>query len=126
MVGFKRAVRWLGVSAAVLLIVAASLLLTLTVGRNRTPQIVDVQGGSLPGSVAELERRTIGGVEQTLLIRGKDTHNPVLLFLHGGPGMPAMYLAHAFQRPLENTFFVVQWDRRGAGKCSTHEYRSID
>ena len=63
MVGLKRAVRWLGVSAAVLLIVAASLLLTLTVGRNRTPPIVDVQGGSLPGSVAELERRTIGGVE---------------------------------------------------------------
>lgn len=27
-----------------------------------------------------------------------------------------MYLAHAFQRPLEDEFLVVQWDRRGAGK----------
>jgi pimeloyl-ACP methyl ester carboxylesterase len=116
MIGFKRVFRWLGITAVVLLVVAAGLLLVLTVGRNRTPPIVDAQGGSLPGSVAELERRTIGGVEQTLLIRGKDAHNPVLLFLHGGPGMPAMYLAHAFQRPLENTFVVVQWDRRGAGK----------
>jgi len=27
-----------------------------------------------------------------------------------------MYLAHEFQRPLEDDFVVVQWDRRGAGK----------
>jgi len=30
--------------------------------------------------------------------------------------MPMMYLAHEFQRPLEDNFTVVQWDRRGAGK----------
>lgn len=30
--------------------------------------------------------------------------------------MPAMYLARAWQRPLEENFVVVHWDRRGAGK----------
>lgn len=73
---------------------------------------------AIPGahSIAELDRLDIGGVPQYVLIRGRNTANPVLLFLHGGPGMPTMYLAHSFQAPLERTFTVVQWDRRGAGK----------
>ena len=68
------------------------------------------------GSVAELSAIRLGGVEQFVLVRGADTTSPVLLFLHGGPGMPTMYLAHEFQRELERRFVVVQWDRRGAGK----------
>ncbi len=51
-----------------------------------------------------------------MLIRGADSTTPIVLFLHGGPGMPAMYLAHAFQRPLEQDSLMVQWERRGAGK----------
>ena len=54
--------------------------------------------------------------DSTFLIRGKNKQNPVLLLLHGGPGMPTMYLAHNFQHDLERDFVVVQWDRRGAGK----------
>jgi pimeloyl-ACP methyl ester carboxylesterase len=69
-----------------------------------------------PNSIASLERIRLGGLDQCILIRGNDSSLPVLLFLHGGPGMPAMYLAHAFQRELEKEFVVVQWDRRGAGK----------
>jgi len=69
-----------------------------------------------PNSIASLEHIRLGGVDQYILIRGNDSSLPVLLFLHGGPGMPAMYLAHAFQRELEKEFVVVQWDRRGAGK----------
>jgi pimeloyl-ACP methyl ester carboxylesterase len=69
-----------------------------------------------PNSIASLERIRIGGVDQYILIRGNDSSLPVLLFLHGGPGMPAMYLAHSFQPELEKQFVVVQWDRRAAGK----------
>jgi pimeloyl-ACP methyl ester carboxylesterase len=67
-------------------------------------------------AVASLERLRLGGVDQWVLTRGQNRGNPVVLFLHGGPGMPAMYLAHAFQRELERDFVVVHWDRRGAGK----------
>jgi pimeloyl-ACP methyl ester carboxylesterase len=66
--------------------------------------------------IASLQEINLGGAKQWVLIRGEDSKNPVVLFLHGGPGMPAMYLAHSFQRELESNFVVVQWDRRGAGK----------
>ncbi len=69
-----------------------------------------------PHAIAKLGAVDINGDRQYLLIRSKDKSKPVLLFLHGGPGMPAMYLAHAFQRPLEEDFVVVHWDQRGAGK----------
>jgi len=67
------------------------------------------------GGVASLEQITLNGAPQWILIRGQ-RNKPIVLFLHGGPGMPSMYLAHAFQRPLESDFLIVHWDRRGAGK----------
>jgi pimeloyl-ACP methyl ester carboxylesterase len=81
-----------------------------------TPAIPAAKGAP---SIAEMSRIVIGGVPQWVLIRGADVRNPVLLFLHGGPGMTMSYLAHDFQRPLEKEFVVVQWDRRGAGKSYT-------
>ena len=84
--------------------------------RASTPEFRDPSGKVVAGSVAILERVRLGGAEQWILVRGRTRDNPLLLFLHGGPGMPAMYLAHAFQHDLENSFMVVHWDRRGAGK----------
>jgi pimeloyl-ACP methyl ester carboxylesterase len=86
------------------------VILEFIVLRGRTPAI------SVPGSITSLEKHKIGGVDQWILIRGYDQTKPVLLFLHGGPGMPSMYLAHKFQSELERDFVVVHWDRRGAGK----------
>jgi len=86
-----------------------------------TPKIQDERGEVSPESVATLETVNVGGIRQWVLIRGQSRRNPVLLFLHGGPGMPSMYLAHKFQRPLERDFVVVHWDRRGAGKTYTED-----
>jgi pimeloyl-ACP methyl ester carboxylesterase len=102
------------VVVSVLLIGAAVLARWST--RADTPSFRDAEGRMLPGSIAALEKVELGGVEQWILVRGRSRGNPLLLFLHGGPGMPAMYLAHACQRELENSFTVVHWDRRGAGK----------
>jgi len=66
--------------------------------------------------VASLEKVTLGGAEQWILIRGKDVSNPIMLFIHGGPGFPEMAFNHHFGDGLEERFIVVHWDQRGAGK----------
>jgi len=101
----------------ILLIVILIVFIGIVVlKRPHTPRIKGSMGQANAGSVASLEKLNLGGVSQWILIRGRDKSNPLLLFLHGGPGMPMMYLAHRFQRPLEERFMCVQWDQRGAGK----------
>jgi pimeloyl-ACP methyl ester carboxylesterase len=57
----------------------------------------------------------IGGIDQWIQIRGEDRLNPVVLFLHGGPGVSYIPFGDAF-RDWEGCFTVVHWDQRGAGK----------
>ena len=83
---------------------------------SRTPPIRDASGAPKPGSIASIERVRIGGIDQTVLLRGHDARAPVLLILHGGPGGSAMPLVHVFSSKLEERFVVVNWDQRGAGK----------
>lgn len=66
--------------------------------------------------VDEMFKVKIGGIEQWFHARGAHRSDPVLLWLHGGPGTPMMAFEGMFQKPLENHFIVVQWDQRGAGK----------
>lgn len=83
-----------------------------------TPPITDAAGNEIPGSIAAIETVTLGGLEQTITLRGVDTRNPILLFLHGGPGVPSSpwITWNNFQAELEEHFVVVHWDQRGAGK----------
>lgn len=57
----------------------------------------------------------IGGVEQWVTIKGDHCGNPVILFLHGGPGNPLSPYAEAIYGPWAAEFTLVQWDQRGAG-----------
>lgn len=58
----------------------------------------------------------IGNIKQWILIRGKNKNNPIILFLHGGPGTSYTPFITDFQKELEDYFIVVNWDQRGAGK----------
>jgi pimeloyl-ACP methyl ester carboxylesterase len=58
----------------------------------------------------------IGGIEQWITIRGEDRRNPVLLFLHGGPGDATNPWGYAAFRTWLKVLTVVQWDQRGTGR----------
>jgi len=69
-----------------------------------------------------LARIPLGGIEQAIFVQGTKESNPVLLFLHGGPGVPIIPFvrdvdAHA---KLQKHFVMVYWDQRGAG----HSYHA--
>jgi pimeloyl-ACP methyl ester carboxylesterase len=58
----------------------------------------------------------IGGIEQWITIKGADAKNPVVLFVHGGPGDAISPFADAMFAGWEKDFTLVQWDQRGAGR----------
>ena len=52
---------------------------------------------------------------QGMFIIGKNVDNPILLFLHGGPGMPTLFLEEKYPSGLENLFTVCYWEQTGGG-----------
>ncbi|HEY2395076.1 MAG TPA: alpha/beta hydrolase [Rudaea sp.] len=113
----RRILKWLTAILAVFILAAIVAWLRPA----WTPEIT-----TSPNAIASLEQVELNGSRQWILIRGRDRSKPLLLFLHGGPGMPAMYLAHASTRALETDFVVVHWDRRDAGKSFDPQMSAAD
>ena len=68
-----------------------------------------------PANIDSLEDVTLGGLREKILIQGDDLANPLLLWLHGGPGEPAMFLSHHFSATLKKHMTIVHWDQPGTG-----------
>jgi pimeloyl-ACP methyl ester carboxylesterase len=69
-----------------------------------------------PNGIDEARYVEVGGIQQWITIRGEDKNNPVLLFLHGGPGDATNPWGYAGFRLWLKHVTVVQWDQRGAGR----------
>ena len=67
-------------------------------------------------SISTLEQVEINGSGHEIMIRGKDKNNPVIIFVHGGPGTSEIPYAQKYQKLLEEKFTVVNYDQRGSGK----------
>jgi pimeloyl-ACP methyl ester carboxylesterase len=62
----------------------------------------------------------INGIDQFLLhYSSTNPAVPVLLFIHGGPGLAESTFSYAYQKGLCDLYTVVYWDQRGAGKTLT-------
>jgi len=94
-------------------VVVLCTLLVLSPG-HPSP-LLDESGKVLAGSISEKIHVEINGSRQGMFIKSRNPSNPVLLFLHGGTGMPEYFLSMKYPTGLEDYMTVVWWDRRGAG-----------
>lgn len=57
----------------------------------------------------------INGIKQGMYLQSENIENPVLLFLHGGPGSPEIAFSGKYPSGLEKLFTVCWWEQRGSG-----------
>lgn len=101
---------------SVLLIVAVAAIALYAISPGSPLSVNDANGNMLEGSISEIVDREIGGIHQSLIIRGNNATKPVMLFLHGGPGSPELAFMNKYNRGLEEDFVMVYWEQRGSGK----------
>jgi pimeloyl-ACP methyl ester carboxylesterase len=81
-----------------------------------TSAFLDEAGRPLPQSIASMERWHINGVDQSVILRGRDRGSPLLVWVHGGPGISETGVVRRYNSALEDHFVVVLWDQRYAGR----------
>jgi proline iminopeptidase len=69
-------------------------------------------------SINEQTYVNLNGEQQYVEMTGTSPDNPVLLFLHGGPGWPQTPYLRYFNADLTNTVTLVSWDQAGCGKSA--------
>jgi pimeloyl-ACP methyl ester carboxylesterase len=119
----KKIAGWVAFTVACLVIVALSSALLYR--KYWQHKVLEERAISSPNGIDSLEPVRIGGIDQWIEVRGQNVNNPILLFIHGGPGMAFISLAGSFQGPWEKCFTVVQWDQRGAGKTYASNDRDL-
>jgi len=107
---------------------AGLLLLFVVTGLTVRAYLQHLAAGELairsPNGVQQGLYVAIGGIEQWVQIRGEDRNNPVLLFVHGGPGSSTLPMSSGW-RSWERHFTIVQWDQRGTGRTWGHSGDAI-
>lgn len=106
--------KWAGIAIACL--AGVVVLSALSYRKYLQHRVAEERVITSPNGIDSLEAVQIGGLQQWIEVRGQNVNNPILLFIHGGPGIAFMPMASSYQDPWEKYFTVVQWDQRGAGK----------
>lgn len=97
----------------------AIVLIAHFIGRiinNKTPD----------GGINESMYVEINGTKQWINIYGENINNPVLLYLHGGPGSSTSTVDYAFTRQWADVYTVVTWDQRNCGKSYNKDYNDTE
>ena len=75
--------------------------------------------------VSELYNVFLGGIEQKILVEGKRRDLPIVITLHGGPGMPIPFAVgcRGMFPIFTEQFIMVYWDQLG---CGINDYEIAD
>ena len=99
-------IKWIAFAIVVLI---AVFFLVRAIGKviyNKTPD----------GGINKSMYVDISGTKQWINIYGEDVNNPVLLYLHGGPGSATSHMDYVITRKWADVYTVVTWDQRNCGK----------
>ncbi len=80
----------------VLCTLIAVLALTLVGLRLVAPAIIRANHKIEAPGIDRMELVEIGGIRQALYFRGQNVNNPVILWVHGGPGNSMMPFLHLY------------------------------
>jgi pimeloyl-ACP methyl ester carboxylesterase len=100
---------------AILVCFVVLACIILPPSRGTVVPFLNKDGKKLANSISEKVSIEINGVGQGMFIKGKDITKPVLLLVHGGPGMSDYFLAEEYPTGIENEFVVCYWEQRGTG-----------
>ena len=109
-------VKWIMIAIVVVILL---LFIVRAIGKayySRTPQ----------GGINESMYVEINGTKQWISIYGEDINNPVLLYLHGGPGTSTSLYDYAFTRKWADVYTVVTWDQRNCGKSYSQDQNNTE
>lgn len=80
--------------------------------------------------ISELKTYSLGGYDQKVLMEGKKKTNPIVIFLHGGPGFPIPFCegCRGMYPEFTDRFLCVYWDQLGCGlnNCKIDNSFSIE
>lgn len=101
-----RILKWLFILLAIIIVL---FLIVRFIGKK-------IYSNTTDGGINEEMYVDINGTKQWISIYGQDRDNPVLLYLHGGPGSSTSTYDYAFTRKWSDVYTVVTWDQRNCGK----------
>lgn len=107
----------LKIVVAIIIVLGVCFIVFFANSLERLEPLTDIDGKVIPNAIAERNEIEIGGVRQVFFIRSENPNNPVILFLHAGPGNPELpfIIRRESEERLEKHFTVCYWEQRGAG-----------
>jgi pimeloyl-ACP methyl ester carboxylesterase len=94
----------------------ATLVFVIISCQNKSSKDLTNHDNSLVNIITDSAFVTLGGEKQYVETLSKSNNNPLLLFIHGGPGWPQTPQLRYFNSELTDAYTVVIWEQRGSGK----------